>query len=76
MSGALSVGQYIGMFLLLCIPLLNIVLLFVWSFGSSVDLNKRNFARAALIMVAIGVIVGAIAGGLIAEALSDLMSGF
>ena len=53
----LKVGQYLGMFLLLCIPIANIILLFVWGFGSSVNLNKKNFARAALILAAIGLVL-------------------
>jgi len=32
-SDPLRVGQYIGMLLLMCVPILNIILLFVWSFG-------------------------------------------
>ena len=40
----LRVIQYIGMFLLMSIPLVGIILLFVWSFGGSVNLNKKNFA--------------------------------
>ncbi|NLZ27351.1 MAG: hypothetical protein GX887_00120, partial [Firmicutes bacterium] len=49
----LGVGQYIGMFLLMCVPLLNIIMLFVWSFGSPVNPNRKNFARASLIMAAV-----------------------
>jgi hypothetical protein len=50
----LSVGQYIGMYLLMCVPLLNIILLFIWSFGKSVmNPNKKNFARASLILFAV-----------------------
>ena len=44
----LTMGQYLLIFLLLSIPLLNIVLLFLWSFGRNVNINKRNFARASL----------------------------
>ncbi len=51
-----GVGQYIGMFLLMCVPFLNIIVLFVWGFGSSVNPNKKNFARAALIMAAVMVV--------------------
>ncbi|MCX7842297.1 MAG: hypothetical protein N2489_04400 [Clostridia bacterium] len=59
----MTMGNYIGMFLLLAIPLVNIILLFVWSFGGNVNLNKKNFARASLllfvIVFAIYLIVGA-----------------
>jgi len=32
------------------IPLANIVLMFVWAFGSRVNRSKKNFFRAILIM--------------------------
>lgn len=47
----LSVAQYIGLFLLLCIPISNLILLFVWSFGARINQNKKNFARASLILM-------------------------
>ncbi len=53
----MRVSQYIVMLLLLCIPLANLVLLFVWGFGSSVNLNKKNFARASLILAAAGMVL-------------------
>ncbi len=72
----LSVGQYIVMFLLLCIPIVNVILLFVWSFGSATPLNKKNFARAALIMGAISVILWIIAGGAIMGILGGITGGY
>lgn len=75
-SEPLTVGQYIGMFLLLMIPLVNIVLLFVWAFGSGVNLNRKNYARASLIFGIISFIIFsllALAGGIIAEIFSDMM---
>ena len=53
LSEPLRTGQYIGMFLLMAIPIANIVLLFVWAFGSDVNLNRRNYARAILLLMAI-----------------------
>lgn len=50
----LSMGQYLGMMLLMLIPIVNIILLFVWGFGDY-NVNRKNFARAQLIMVAIGI---------------------
>ena len=75
-SEPLSVGQYIGMFLLLCVPLLNIILLFVWSFGGSVNLNRKNFARASLIFSAVMLVIWIAAGWLIAGILSEISGGF
>ena len=72
----LGVGQYIGMFLLMCVPILNIVLLFMWSFGKAVNINKRNFARASLVLAAIGLILWIVLGGAIMGAMSDMIGGY
>ena len=70
----LRVLQYIGMFLLLCIPIVNIILLFVWSFGSSVNRNKKNFARAVLILSVIGIAISIIFGAAFISALAGLFN--
>jgi len=72
----LSIGQYIVMFLLLSVPLLNIVLLFVWSFGSSVNPNKRNFARASLIFGVVMFILTLVLGGAIFSVLGEILGGY
>ncbi|NPV91266.1 MAG: hypothetical protein HPY50_10905 [Firmicutes bacterium] len=46
----LTTGQYLLMFLLLSLPLLNLVLLFKWSFWPGGNINRRNFARASLVV--------------------------
>jgi hypothetical protein len=74
-TSPMTVGQYIVTFLLLCIPLANLVLLFVWGFGHSVNLNKRNLARAILVFAAISVILWIILGGVIAGMMSSMMGG-
>lgn len=58
----LTVGSYFGMMFLLCIPIVGFILLLVWAFSSSTNLNRKNFARASLIW------------GLIAVALSIVVS--
>ncbi len=74
-SDPLRVGQYIGMLLLMCIPLLNIILLFVWSFGGSVNLNKKNFAKASLILGAIGLILSIVFGAALSSIIGELLGG-
>jgi hypothetical protein len=74
----LSVGEYLVTFFLMGIPLLNIILLLVWSFGSSTNANKRNLARAMLIMGVVmsifWIIAGASMGGIFSEILSEMGS--
>ena len=48
-----GVGEWMLTTLLCCIPIVNIVLMFVWSFGNNTKPSKKNWARAALIWVAI-----------------------
>ncbi len=45
----LKTRSFILMEFLLCIPILRIVMLFIWSFGKNTNLNKKAFARSILI---------------------------
>lgn len=49
----LSTMEYLGMLLLLGIPLVNVVLLLVWGLGSGGNVNRRNFCRAVLLIAVI-----------------------
>ncbi|EFM12434.1 hypothetical protein PaecuDRAFT_1114 [Paenibacillus curdlanolyticus YK9] len=40
---------------ILMIPIVNIIMLFVWGFGSNTNPNKANYAKASLILAAIGI---------------------
>jgi hypothetical protein len=52
-----SVKNWLLTMIILAIPLLNIIMLFVWSFGGNVNLNKKNYSRATLIIMAIAVVI-------------------
>ncbi len=54
----MTIGMYIGTFLLLCIPVANFILLIVWASGGTINQSKRNFARAVLILYGICIVVG------------------
>jgi hypothetical protein len=45
------------MYLLLGIPFVNLVLLLVWAFGSDVNLNRKNFARATLLIPVLSIVL-------------------
>ncbi|UJF36234.1 hypothetical protein L0M14_02730 [Paenibacillus hexagrammi] len=51
--------------LLLAIPLVNIVMLFVWAFGGGANPSKANYAKASLIWAAIGIVLYIIFGVII-----------
>lgn len=50
-----STGEWMITYLLMMIPLVNIVLLFVWAFGSNTPVSKANWAKASLIWAVIGI---------------------
>lgn len=49
----MSVKDWIITLIILSIPLVNIVMMFVWAFGSSAPRTKSNFCKAYLILLAI-----------------------
>ena len=50
-----SVGEWMLVMLILAIPLVNIVMLFVWAFGGGVNKTKANYCKASLIWIAIAI---------------------
>ena len=48
-----SVGNWMLTYLLMCIPIVNLILLFVWAFGSGAPVSKANWAKASLIWMLI-----------------------
>jgi len=48
-QGTQSVGQWMLTLLIAFIPLVNIIALLVWAFGSSTHPEKSNWAKAMLI---------------------------
>ena len=64
----ISTGDYIGIFLLMMIPLVNLICLIVWACGGCKKVNKRNLSRAMLVLMLIGIGLGilvTLAGGLL-----------
>lgn len=52
-----SVGQWIVTYLIMIVPVVNIVMLFVWGFGSSTAPSKSSWAKATLIWLAVGIVL-------------------
>lgn len=49
----ISTEEWLITFLIAGIPCVGIVMMFVWALSSDTNVNKRNFARAYLILVLI-----------------------
>lgn len=58
----ISTKGFIGIFLLMCIPIVNIILLIVWACGACQKINKTNFARGALLLMLIMILITIITG--------------
>lgn len=66
-SSVMSVKDWIITFLIMCIPIVNIVMLFIWALSDdSTNENKKNWAKASLLMVVIGFIFAMLVYGFIA----------
>ena len=54
----MTIKDWIFTLIILAIPLINLIMYFYWSFAPGVNLNKKNFTRATLILTAIGLLLG------------------
>ncbi|MBU9712609.1 hypothetical protein [Evansella tamaricis] len=62
--------------LVMMIPLVNIVMLFVWAFGSNVNKNKSNLAKASLIWMVIGIILSIVFSVMMGAVISSIFGEF
>ncbi len=53
----LSTGQFVLMDFLAAIPLVGLILYFVWAFSSSENPNRRSWAKARLIWLLISIVL-------------------
>ena len=75
-----GVWGYIGMMIVFGIPLVGFIFCIVWSFSRSMNLNRRNFARANLILRVIALIFSVLLlilfGAFLAAAWGDILYHF
>ena len=57
MEPVLSVGKILWFFLLMAIPVVNIVIVIKWSLNRTINKNLRNLSRAMLIVFAFTLIL-------------------
>lgn len=64
-SAPLGVGQYLLMMLITAIPVVGLIMMLVWAFDGNTNVNRRNYARATLILGAIAIALAIIFSGLL-----------
>ena len=70
----MSVGDWIITSIILAIPIVGLVMLFVWGFGSNTQPSKANWAKATLIMIVISFVIALIFFGSIFGVFINLIS--
>ncbi len=55
-NNTMSVGEWMLTLLITFIPIVNIIMLLVWGFGSTTPPNKANWAKAMLAWIAIMIV--------------------
>ncbi len=60
----LSVGEWLVTLIVAAIPIVNLIALLWWAFSSGGNLNRRNWARASLVLMLVAVFVMILLSGL------------
>jgi len=67
----ITAGGYIGIMLLMCIPIIGLILTIIWACGGCKKVNKRNLAKATLIMMAISLVISLIMGFVVKKVINS-----
>ncbi len=72
----MSVGSYIGMFLLSAIPIVNIICWIVWLVSPNTNKNKKNYIIANIVIFAITILLSVIISVLATTVFGTALYGF
>ena len=77
-KSSMSVGKWLGFSLLPLIPLVGplvyLVLIFKWAFGSHDDLTLKNYAKANLIVMVLAIVLAVGLGVLLTMLMPELLN--
>lgn len=74
-STTIKTTDWIITFIILMIPIVNIIMLFVWAFGSGTEPSKANFAKASLVFFAISIALYLILGVVVGVSFLNAFTG-
>ena len=69
-----SLGSWVLVTFIMFIPLVNLIYMLVLAFGSGTSIAKRNFARASLIWMAVGIALSIVMFILLADMGASLIN--
>jgi hypothetical protein len=72
----MTVGNWIITMIIMVIPIVNVVMLIVWAASSTENPNRKNWAVAQLIFIAIGIIIWILFAGIIIGMLGGLAGSY
>jgi hypothetical protein len=64
-SPVIGLGDWLLTLIIMLIPLVNLIMLFVWGFGGGTNPSKANWAKASLILMLISLVLGILMFGAI-----------
>lgn len=56
-QSVMSVKDWVITLFVASLPIIGLIMLFVWGFGSGTNPNKANFAKGALVLAAIFIVI-------------------
>ena len=71
-----SIGDWILTWILLAIPVVNIIMLFVWALSSGSNKSKQNFARASFVIFIIFFVISLLMITVLGVAANDIPQEF
>ena len=72
-TSVMSTKDWVITYLIMIIPCVGLIMSFVWAFSGSGNLNRRNYCRAYLIIVAVMIVLAIILNIVLAGAMFALM---
>ncbi|MCU7496237.1 MAG: hypothetical protein HF314_16140 [Ignavibacteria bacterium] len=63
MEPTVTTGDWFLTLFITAIPLIGLIMLFVWAFGGGANENKSNWAKAMLLWILIGIVLSAVVVG-------------
>lgn len=72
----MSVGDWLITLIITALPLIGIIMLFVWAFGGDTNPTKANWAKANLILFLIAIVLLIIFFAAFSAFLSAMFSGY